>query len=90
MVEDSDPEEKILNGKVWKAWKLYEDDLGIPALDDLFILDLDPMAVITSWEDKNKNNGEGLESTGNEGEVLVGGEDVEMAEVVNAIGGSDA
>ncbi len=51
MVEDSDPKEKILDSKVQKVWKLYGDDLGISALDNLFVLKVDPMAVDTSRED---------------------------------------
>ncbi len=51
MVEDSDPEEKILDGKVWKGRKLYGDDLGIPTLNNLFVLEVDPTGA-TSGEDK--------------------------------------
>ncbi len=43
MVEDSDPDKKVLDGKVQKAMKPYGDDLGILALDNLFVLDLDPV-----------------------------------------------
>ncbi len=63
MVEDLDLEEKILDGKVWKGLKPYGDDLGIPALDNLFVLESDPMAA-TSGEDKDETIGEGSESTG--------------------------
>ncbi len=85
MVEDLDPEEKILNGKVQKGQKPYGDDLGIPALDNLFVLESDSVGVVTSEEDEDgsENSGEGLESTGNKGKVLVETEDVEMVEVVN-------
>ncbi len=54
MVEDSDLDKKVLDGKVWKAMKLYRDNLGIPALDNLFVLDLDPTAVNTSGEDEDE------------------------------------
>ncbi len=51
MVEDSDLEEKVLDGKVRKPWKPYSKDLGIPALDGLFVLDGDPAGATTSEED---------------------------------------
>lgn len=90
MVEDLDPEEKILNSKVQKGRKLYEDDLGIPALDNLFVLESDPMTVVTSGEDEDESeNSQRLESMGDEEKVPAETVDVEM-EVMNAVGGSDA
>ncbi len=89
MVEDSDPEEKVLDGKVRKGWKPYGDDLGIPALDNLFILETDPEAA-TSGEDKGETSGEGSESSGGEGKALAGEEDVEMAEVTGPVDDSNA
>ncbi len=50
MVEDSDPGEIILNGKVQKLWKLYGKDLGIPALDGLFA-DEPPGSVRSEFAD---------------------------------------
>ncbi len=87
MVEDLDPKEKVR-----KAWKPYGDDLGIPTLDDLFVLETDPAAVVTSGEDESEGSGDsqGPESAEDEGKALAGGEDVEMVEAVNAVGGSDA
>ncbi len=69
MVEDSDPEEKILNGKVQKVRKLYGDDLGIPTLDNLFVLETDLAVVVTSGEDEGEDSGDsqGLESVEDEG-----------------------
>ncbi len=58
MVEDLDPEEKVLDGKVRKVWKPYGDDLGIPTLDGLFVLETDPMAVVTSGEDESEGSGD--------------------------------
>ncbi len=92
MVEDSDPEEKILDGKVRKAQKPYGDDLGIPALDGLFVLDTDPAAVDTSGEDDGEESGksQGSESAENEGKAPVGEKDMEMADAASAVGGSSA
>ncbi len=39
MVEDLDPVEEVMSGKQRKAWKPYGDDLGIPALDNLFVME---------------------------------------------------
>ncbi len=87
MVEDSDPKEKVLDGKVQKAWKPYGDDLGIPALDGLFVLEMDPVAVVTSGEDESEGSGDsqGSESTEDEGKVPMGEENVEMVEATGAI-----
>ncbi len=74
-----------MDGKVQKGWKLYRDNLGIPALDNLFVLESDSMRVVASGEDEDEseNSGEGSESIGNKGKVLVETENVEMAEVAN-------
>ncbi len=87
MVEDSDPEEKVLDGKVQKVQKPYGDDLGIPALDGLFVLETDPVAVVTSGEDESEGSGDsqGSESVEDEGKVPVGKEDVEMVEAMGAV-----
>ncbi len=92
MVEDSDPKEKVLDGKVRKVRKPYGDDLDIPALDGLFVLDTDPAAVDTSGEDEGEESGDsqGLESVENEGKALAGEKDVEMADVASVVGGSSA
>ncbi len=92
MVEDSDPKEKVLDSKVQKAWKPYGDDLGIPALDGLFVLDTDPVAVDTSGEDESEESGnsQGLESMENEGKAPAGEKDVKMVDAASAMGGSSA
>ncbi len=90
MVEDLDPDKKVLDGKVRKAMKPYGDNLSIPALNNLFVLDLDSTAVNTSGEDEDENSIGESESTEKEKEVLVGEQDVEMAEAANAVGGSNA
>ncbi len=92
MVEDSDPKEKVLDSKVRKARKPYGDDLGIPALDGLFVLDTDPMAVDTSGEDDGEGSGDsqGSKSVENEGKAPAGEKDVEMADAASAVGGSSA
>ncbi len=89
MVEDSDLEEKVLDGKVQKGWKLYGDDLGIPALDNLFVLEMDPAAA-ASGEDKGETSGEGSESLGGEGKAPAREEDMEMAEAAGAVDDSNA
>ncbi len=94
MVEDSDPGEIILNGKVQKLWKPYGKDLGIPALDGLFVLDEDPMGATTSEGDGDEESGESeeeSESAEDEGSAPAGGtEDVEMGEVTDVVGPMDA
>ncbi|SJL03615.1 uncharacterized protein ARMOST_06972 [Armillaria ostoyae] len=88
LVEDLDPQEEILDGKVRKAWKPYEPDLGIAALDSLFILDNDPKRATTSEnEDEDSlESEEELESMRGEEDVLVeGAENVEMMEVVKVV-----
>ncbi len=90
MVEDLDPDEKVLDGKVRKAKKPYGDDLGISALDNLFVLDPDPVAVNTSGEDEDEDSVGESDSTEEEKAVSAGEQDVEMAEAVNVVGGSDA
>ncbi len=89
MVEDSDVDEKVLDGKVQKAMKPYRDDLGIPAFNNLFVLDLDPTAVNTSEEDEDEDSVEESDSTEDEGEVPAEEQDVEMAEAANAVSGSN-
>ncbi|SJL08336.1 uncharacterized protein ARMOST_11699 [Armillaria ostoyae] len=69
-MEDSDLQEEILDGKVWKAWKPYGPDLGIAALDGLFVLDDDPVAAITSGEDENENDEESEDESESVGDVL--------------------
>ncbi|KAK0437056.1 hypothetical protein EV421DRAFT_1978720 [Armillaria borealis] len=77
MVEDSDPGEKVLNGKVQKSRKPYGKDLGIPALDGLFVLDGDSMGATTS-EDEESDESEESESVEDDNDAPVGGtEDVE-------------
>ncbi len=88
MVEDLDPEEKVLDSKVRKGQKLYGDDLGIPTLDNLFVLETDPVAA-TSGEGKGETSGEGSESSGGEGKALAGEEDMEMAEAAGAVDDSN-
>ncbi len=92
MVEDSDLEEKVLDGKVQKPWKPYGKDLGIPALDGLFILDGDSMGVTTSEGDGDESgeSEEESESVEDNRNVPAGGtEDVEMGEVAD-VGSLDA
>lgn len=72
MVEDSDLGENILNGKVRKLWKPYGDDLGIPALDDLFILENDPAVALTSGGNEDEDSLEELESAEDEADVPEG------------------
>ncbi len=91
MVEDSDPEEKVVDGKVQKSMKPYGKDLGIPALDGLFVLDGDPVGATTSEgdEDEKSQSGEESESAEDGEDVPAGGtENVEM-EVVD-VGSIDA
>ncbi len=94
MVEDSDPEEKVLDGKVRKPWKPYGKDLGIPALDGLFVLNGDPTGATTSERDGDEESGESeeeSESAEDDRNVLAGGtEDVEMGEVADVVGSLDA
>ncbi len=94
MVEDSDPGEIVLNGKVRKSWKLYGKDLSIPALDGLFVLDGDPAGVTTSEEDGDEESSEGeeeSESAEDDRSAPVGGTgDVEMGEVADVVGPVDA
>ncbi len=92
MVEDSDPKEKVLDGKVRKVRKPYRDNLGIPSLDGLFVLDTDPAVVDTSGEDEGEESGDsqGSESMENEGKAPAGEKDVEMADVASVVGGSSA
>ncbi len=94
MVEDSDPEEKVPDGKVQKLRKPYRKDLGILALDGLFILDGDPAGATTSEEDGDEKSGESeeeLETVEDNGNALAGGtQDVEMEEVADVVGAIDA
>ncbi len=92
MVEDSDPEEKVLDGKVRKVRKPYRDNLGIPALDGLFVLETDPAAMDTSGEDEGEESGDsqGSESAEDEGKVPAGEEDVEMVDAASVVDGSSA
>ncbi|SJL05230.1 uncharacterized protein ARMOST_08596 [Armillaria ostoyae] len=90
-VEDSDPQEEILDGKVWKVQKPYGQDLGIMALDSLFILDDDPTEATTSGEDENEDSDEESEkeseSMGDKENVPAKGtEDVKMTEIANVVG----
>ncbi|PBK71391.1 hypothetical protein ARMSODRAFT_1017292 [Armillaria solidipes] len=91
-VEDSDPEEKVLDGKVQKAQKPYGPDLGIAALDGLFILDDDLAVATTSGEGESDEESENeLESVKGDSSVPAGGKDnVEMEEVVNVVGAGNA
>ncbi|KAK0449947.1 hypothetical protein EV421DRAFT_1732176 [Armillaria borealis] len=85
LVEDSDLGEKVLDGKVRKLWKPYSRDLGIPALDGLFVLDGDSAGVTIS-EDEESDESEELESAEDDKNALVGGtEDVEMGEVAGVV-----
>ncbi len=58
--------------------------MGIPTLDNLFVLETDP-AVATSGGDEDENSGDsqGSESVEIGGKVPVGEEDVEMADAVD-------
>ncbi|PBK67352.1 hypothetical protein ARMSODRAFT_1020832 [Armillaria solidipes] len=58
LVEDLDLGEKIPDGKVQKAWKPYGKDLGIPALDGLFVLDGDSTRATTSEEEEDEESDE--------------------------------
>ncbi|KAK0455152.1 hypothetical protein EV421DRAFT_1730171 [Armillaria borealis] len=85
LVEDSDPGEKVLDGKVRKSQKPYSRDLGIPALDGLFVLDGDSAGTTTS-EDEKSDESEDLESAEDDKDALAGGtEDVEMGEVAGVV-----
>ncbi|PBK73733.1 hypothetical protein ARMSODRAFT_1015263 [Armillaria solidipes] len=91
LVEDSDPGEKILDGKVRKSWKLYGKDLGIPVLDSLFILDGDSTGATTSEDEESDEGEEESESAESDENAPVGGtEDVEMKEVADVVGAVDA
>ncbi len=84
-MEDLDLAE-VCTGKVCKAWKPYGPDLGIEALDKLFILADDPAAASTDGEEKSGESEDDEESgSGSESR-----EDVEMGEVVNTMEASDA
>ncbi|PBK75366.1 hypothetical protein ARMSODRAFT_1012815 [Armillaria solidipes] len=88
LVEDSDPEEKVLDSKVWKSRKPYGKDLGIPVLDSLFVLDGDSVGATTSEEEDEESNEdeERSESVEDDKDVLAGGtEDVEMGEVAGVV-----
>ncbi|SJL04334.1 uncharacterized protein ARMOST_07700 [Armillaria ostoyae] len=88
LVEDSDPGEKVLDGKVRKLWKPYGKDLGIPVLDSLFILDGDSTgATMSEEEDEESDEDEkGLEFAKDDKDAPVGGaEDVEMREVTGVV-----
>ncbi len=94
MVKDLNPGEKVLNSKVQKLWKPYRKDLGIPALDGLFVLDVvldgDSAEVTTSEGDGDEESGESeeeSESIEDNRNALAGGtEDVEMEEVADVVG----
>ncbi|SJL12780.1 uncharacterized protein ARMOST_16211 [Armillaria ostoyae] len=91
LVEDSDPGEKVLDGKVWKSQKLYGKDLGISALDSLFILDGDSVGGTTSEDEESDESEEESESTESNKNTPAGGaEDVEMKEVADVVGAVDA
>ncbi len=71
--------------------------MGIPALNDLFVLEPEPVAGTSKGVDEevgddedDNDSGEGLGSAEVGGKVPAETEDVEMAEVVNTVGGSDA
>ncbi len=78
MVEDSDLEEKVLGGKQRNMWKLYRDDLGIAALDSLFVLVLGSVEGTSGEEDEDEESGEYLESREIEGGAPVATKDMEM------------
>ncbi len=82
MVEDSDPVEEVMGGKWRKAWKPYGDDLGIPALDNLFVMESDSTGD-SSDDEEDGDEDEHSESREDEAFVPVGTGDVEM-EVVDA------
>ncbi|SJL06598.1 uncharacterized protein ARMOST_09940 [Armillaria ostoyae] len=91
LVEDLDLREKVLDGKVRKSWKLYRKDLGIPALDSLFILDGDSAGGTTSEDEESDEGEEESESVESDKNALAGGtEDVEMKEVADVVGAMDA
>ncbi len=72
--------------------KPYRDDLGIPALDGLFVLETDPVVVDTSGEDEGEESGnsQGSESVEDEGKALAGEGDVEMVDAASAVDDSNA
>ncbi len=82
MVEDSDPAEEVMGGKRRKPWKPYGDDLGIPALDNLFAMESGSVGDSSDEED-DSDEGEHSESGEDEAVVPVGTGDVKM-EVVEA------
>ncbi len=81
-MEDLDPEENILSGKQQKVWKPYRDDLGIPALDSLFVMESESTEGSSDVDDDN--NDEPLESGNDERGVPAETGDVKMEEVVDA------
>ncbi|SJL05179.1 uncharacterized protein ARMOST_08547 [Armillaria ostoyae] len=91
LVEDSDPGEKVLDGKVRKSWKPYGKDLGIPVLDSLFVLDGDSMGATTSEDEESDEGEEELESAESDKNAPARGmENVEMKEVADVVGAVDA
>ncbi|PBK72210.1 hypothetical protein ARMSODRAFT_1016182 [Armillaria solidipes] len=92
MVEDSDPGEKIMDDKVRKGWKPYGDDLGIPTLDDLFVIDPALREENSEGDDaEDESEDKSLGST--EDEVIVpvdGMEDMDMEEVTDVVGATNA
>ncbi|SJL00829.1 uncharacterized protein ARMOST_04143 [Armillaria ostoyae] len=91
LVEDSDPGEKVLDGKVRKSRKPYGKDLGIPVLDSLFVLDGDSAGATTSEDEESDEGEEESESAESDKNAPAGGmEDVEMKEVADVVGAVDA
>lgn len=96
-MEDSDPAEEVRSGKVCKAWKPYGPDLGIEALDKLFVLADDSTAASMDGDEgsgeseEDEGSGSGSGSVGDEeiGAAVVVG-DVEMEEVVNTVEAANA
>ncbi len=80
MVEDSDPAEEVMGGKRRKVWKPYGNDLGIPALDNLFVMESGSAGDSSGEEDDGHEHSESRED---EAVVPVGVGDVEI-EVVDA------
>ncbi|PBK71763.1 hypothetical protein ARMSODRAFT_1016753 [Armillaria solidipes] len=91
LVEDSDPGEKISDGKVRKSQKPYRKDLGIPALDSLFVLDGDSAGATTSEDEESDEGEKESESAESDKNAPAGGnEDVEMKEMADVVGAMDA
>ncbi|PBK77864.1 hypothetical protein ARMSODRAFT_1010503 [Armillaria solidipes] len=89
MMEDSDPEAEISDGKIRKGQKPYGDNLGIPALNNLFILDMAPKEEDSEKdedEDSKESEDESESTKDKDNAPAESMEDVEMTEMVNAVG----